>query len=344
MNKLSKCVNCGGGLVYSPTRASVVCEHCDSVYAIPATKKNIKLLRQYTVDYMPEIDINSQNMFVCNTCGSTYAVSDHKVSTRCPNCGDTNISKSGAKTSFPDGIVPFEIDKAQAVTIFEKWLKKRKFAPNDLLALARNGKMVKVYVPVFNINATSVCAYNGMVKKVHTDNDTGTIFSTVHTVQDAVAQEVSNVPLCANRVVNKEFINKIVKVNQEKIVPYSSEYLLDYYGIETNHNIHDLLDEYTKVIEKEREQKIRAKLKDKYDEIVHLTCSTQLKNVSFNYVYVPVFMNHFKYKDKKYHCYISGTSGKVAGTSPKSAGKILALIGGIFLAIGIAALLLLKFI
>ena len=271
-------------------------------------------------------------------------MAEGKVSVRCPSCGDTNISRADEKAVFPDGIIPFSLDKDKAITIFEKWLKKRKFAPSDLFKLCRNGKLSKVYVPIFNINATSVSAYNAMVKKVHTDNDTDTIYSTVHTVQDVSTRELRDKPLCANNVLDCALIEKIVSVNQETIVPYSTEYLLGYYGTQTNTSIHDLLDNVTNVLKKESEQKIRSKLKDKYDEIVHLNCNTQLKNITFNYVYAPVFINHFKYKNKNYHCYISGTSGKVAGTAPKSVGKILALVGGIFLAIGIAALVLLKII
>ena len=47
MIKLTKCVNCGGGLKYSPTRGIVVCDHCDSSYAVPATKRNVKLGKRY---------------------------------------------------------------------------------------------------------------------------------------------------------------------------------------------------------------------------------------------------------------------------------------------------------
>ena len=344
MKKLTKCVNCGSGLVYSPAKNAIACEHCDSFYAMPATKRNVKLLRRYTIDYVPEADTSLQNVFMCNTCNTTHVVAEGKISTRCPSCGDTNISKAESRTTFPDGIIPFKLDKVKAVELFEKWLKKRKFAPNDLLALAKNGKISKVYVPVYNINGTSVCAYNGMVKKVHTDDSSGTIFSTVHTVQDVSTSTIENVALCANSVVDSDLIEQIVDIDPNKIVPYSSEYLFGYYGANTNISIHDLLDKLTKDEEKRREEKVRSKLKDKYDEIVHLTCNTQLRNVSFNYVYVPVFMNHYTYKNKKYHCYINGTNGKIAGVSPKSAGKILALMGGIAVGIGLLILAALKFL
>ncbi len=343
MKKITKCINCGGGLVYNPTKNALICSHCDSIFALPVKKKE-KLLRKYTIDFMPDSDDSLQNVYQCHTCGSTYVVSLDKVSTRCPSCGATTVSQATAKTTFPDGIVPFKLNKEEAINIFQKWIKKRKFAPNDLISMAKNGKMSKVYVPVFNINATSICAYSATVKKVHTDSDTGTIFSTVHTIQDALTGEIDNKPLCANSVVNSEFINKITNIKQEQIVPFSSEYLLGYYGTETNLDIHSLLENLKNDVKNKQEHEIRSKLNNKYDEIVHLSCNTQIRNITFNYTYVPVFMNHYTYDNKKYHCYISGVDGKCAGSAPKSFGKILALVCGVALGICAGIMAILKFI
>lgn len=343
MKKITKCANCGGGLVYSTQKNSLICSHCDSSFALPI-KKREKLLRKYTIDFVPEIEESVQNVYQCHTCGSTYVVADDKISTRCPSCGATTVSPANAKATFPDGIVPFKLDREKAVEIFQKWLKKRKFAPNDLVTMAKRGKISNVYVPVFNINATSICAYSATVKKVHTDSESGTIFSTVHTIQDAITGSINNKCLCANSVVNKEFVENVIKIDQSEIVPFTNEYLLGYYGTETNVDIHSLLNNFTKKVREQRELEVREKLKNKYDEIVHLSCNTQIRNVTFNYTYVPIFMNHYTYNNKKYHCYISGTDGKATGSAPKSAGKILALVGAIALGIAVGIVALLKFL
>lgn len=343
MKNLTKCTNCGGGLIYSPQKNALICAHCESVFALPI-KKREKLLRKYSIDYVPEIEGATQNVYQCHTCGSTYAVAEDKISTRCPSCGATTVSQMQAKTTFPDGVIPFKLDKEKAVEIFQKWLKKRKFAPNDLVTMAKRGKISNVYVPVFNINATSICAYSATVKKVHTDDDSNTLFSTVHTIQDAITGNISNKCLCANSVVNKDFVEKIIKVDSSQIVPFSSEYLLGYYGIETNVDIHSLINNYTKKLKEQKEAEVRKKLNHKYDEIVHLGCNTQIRNITFNYTYVPIFMNHYTYNNKKYHCYISGVDGKVTGSAPKSAGKILALLGGIALGIFVGIVAILKFV
>ncbi len=341
MKKLTNCEHCGGNLTYNTAKAVVVCEHCDSVYPMQKKSRTAKLLRKYTIDFMPEATNDFVEQYMCKSCNSKHFVQAGKVSTRCPSCADTEIYKINEQKINPDGIIPFQLKKEQAVSIFDKWLKKRKFAPSDLIQMAKKGKLSQVYVPVFNINGNTVCAYNAMVKKVHTDSDSGTIYSTMHTVQDVVSDELKNVVLCANSVADSSLIKEVVRVDQSNIVPYSSEYLFGYTSATTDLSIHDLMNDLQNSIEKSLEKEVRAKLKDKYDEIVHLTCNTKLHGVTFNYTYVPVFMNHYKYNNKKYHCYICGTTGKVSGSAPKSAGKILGVVGIIAAIIGLAILLIL---
>jgi hypothetical protein len=256
-----------------------------------------------------------------------------KVSHRCPSCGGTNISAVKNTEVAPDGIIPFVLERDKATQIFDKWLKKCKFAPRDLQNMAKNGKLSAVYVPVYNFNGTSVCMYNGSAKKVHTDSS-GTIYSTIHTVRDAEEIPINNQMYCANSAIDASLLNRVVAVDSSLIVPYSSEYLFGYYGAQTNLSLHDAYADLTKTYAKNNETKVRAKVKEKYDEILNLSANTVFKNVTFSHVYVPIYMNHYTYKNKDYHCYISGTDGSVAGKTPKSVGKIFA---GIFAGLLVAA-------
>lgn len=337
MKNLTKCENCGGPLSFNPTKQVVCCEHCGTIYPIELPKKQFKLTRDYSPNFVPEKIENPIKQYLCHNCHSIHIVDQEKISKRCPSCGSTDIVQTNADAYCPDGIVPFSLTKEKAVAIFDSWLKKRKFAPNDLHALARNGKVSKVYVPIFNINATNICNYNGVVKKVHIDNNTNTVFSTIHTVSDAESIEIKNYGYSANNVIDGDLINQIVRLDTSKVVPFTYEYLLGYTAAETNKTVHQGIEQLKHNYATIAENKIRGNLRSKYDEIESLMCSNHLSNIRFNYVYTPVFMNHFTYKNKAYHCYIDGTTGKVAGKSPKSVGKILGVVGAVLLAIaGIA--------
>lgn len=344
MKNITKCPNCGGNLKYSPVKKAVWCEHCDSSFPVEVAQRKVKLLHQYSLDYVPSPMADEINQYFCNNCKSTYIVDKGKTSRRCPNCASTDITQTNSSSTCPDGIIPFEITKEKAAKVFENWLKHRLFAPHDLYLLARNEKLSGVYVPVFNINATSVTHYAATVKKVHVDNNTNTVFSTVHNVRDSHQSSIIDKAYCANTAIDQSLIDSIVGVDQSKIVPYSSDYIFGYYGSDTNISVHDIVKNIEKSAHQKAENNIRSELKNKYDEIISLNCNSRLTNITFNYLYTPIYMNHYKYKNKEYHCYIDGTTGKVAGKSPKSALKILAFVGGVLLAVGAIALLIAKLI
>lgn len=343
MKNLTKCENCGGPIKFIPGSATIECEHCNTTYRIE-TKKNAKILRKYEIDFIAEQDKNEQNVYYCVSCQSHHNVSSNKISKRCPSCGSVSINKVNSKMYSADGIIPFKLEKDTAQEIFTKWLHKRKLAPNDLFKLAKNGKISQVYVPVYNFNGLALCFYTGTVKMVHTDSESDTIFSTVHSLRDVSRFEISNQLYCANNTVDQDLLQKIFKINTDEIVPYSNEYLIGYYAIDTNKNVHNCYADLLKHWNTYSETLVRDKLKSKYDEIVNLKCNNKLEDITFNYTYVPVFMNHYTYKNKKYHCYINGVTGKVSGKAPKSVGKILSILGAGALVIAGIALLIMKFI
>ncbi len=344
MKDLKNCSNCGGSLSFSPQKQAIWCEHCGSTYPIELPSKNVKITRKYSLDYMPELASKEISQYYCKTCGTSHIVTNGKVSTRCPSCGSKDIETYSSDTYSPDGIVTFKIDKQQATSCFDKWIKKRKFAPSDLYTMAKQGKISSVYVPVYNINATNVCFYNGTVKKVHVDKETNTVFSTVHMVKDVETTQVKNLAISANSMIEDDLIGKIMDIDSNQIVPYSSSYLFGYSAANTDENLQSQVETLRQVCCENAERQVRSKLSSKYDEIVNLTCASKLENIFFNYLYVPIYVNHYKYKDKNYHCYISGIDGKTTGKSPKSVGKILATIGGVLGAIGLIGFLIAKLV
>jgi hypothetical protein len=53
---------------------------------------------------------------------------------------------------------------------------------------------------------------------------------------------------------------------------------------------------------------------------------------------LPIWVTYYKYKDKKYDCYINGYSGLVVGKHPKSFWKILGAVAGFLAVAGAIAL------
>ena len=64
---------------------------------------------------------------------------------------------------------------------------------------------------------------------------------------------------------------------------------------------------------------------------------TQLSDITFKHVLLPVWLAAYKYRGKTYRFVVNGQSGRVQGERPYSAWKIAAAVGLGLVALGLAA-------
>ena len=70
--------------------------------------------------------------------------------------------------------------------------------------------------------------------------------------------------------------------------------------------------------QKEFETQIKRELLKRKTETVNISIQSRARDVFFNFTYVPVYVNTFKYRNKLYKLFVSGTTGKVVGKTPVS--------------------------
>lgn len=333
MAKSIKCEYCGGNKLFNPSTSNIECEHCGSVSVVEIKSSGSVLTRKYTRDYMPEIRQVGENHYLCSSCGASVAFEENEDKKRCPSCGDTTLSRKNNEIYVPDAIIPFSVNRNKAIEIFRSWLAKRKFAPNDLKQMAALGKVSGLYVPAWNMNFRLVGKYFANVTKLEEEMDDRTV-TWHYPVKDTVDKRFLNVILSGNQRIDDEILQDLSPFETQKLRPYSSEYLFGFSGLDTDDYLHEKFDS---IIEEKKETitfRIREDLKSKFDTIESFNINYNVENPTFNYLYVPIWANHYTYNGKKYHCFINGQTGKAIGNSPKSFWKIMSLILGIGAGIG----------
>lgn len=336
--KKNKCENCGSSLYFNPKSGMLECTHCET--KIPVKSKEVSnIKRDYTLDYKPTLVQKKAASYKCSTCGAQHALVDNDTLSRCPSCGNTTIEPCGEVIYQPDGIVPFTVTRQKAGEIFKTWMKKRKFVPSDLRQMAKFEKISGFFTPIWNFNYRSHCRYNGKVTNVKVDQDGyETSFSTF--VHNSIQSDHIDDMYSANENVGDVFLKEIGPFPLDQMKTYSPEYMFGFSGTEANKSVHDV---YQKIVDYQtnrNEMLVRQRLLSHYTRIDTLDCRTDLRNVTFNYLYVPIWANHYTYKNKLYHCFINGATGEAYGKSPKSFWKIFSLVAGIVGAIALTVLLL----
>ncbi|WP_353099730.1 hypothetical protein [Myroides odoratus] len=93
------------------------------------------------------------------------------------------------------------------------------------------------------------------------------------------------------------------------------------------------------VIKKEERIRVRGHIGGDQQR-VHRS-NTDVSQVTFKHILLPLYMSSFRYKNKQYTFYANGVTGKVIGEPPYSAWKVgCATVLGIILVILLAILIL----
>lgn len=346
MEENFKCANCGGEIAFDPKKQKLVCKYCLSEFAVGDVAQNDNIFLMYSDDLKYEGCKDAKRLYKCNICKTHLASCDDMDMVRCPSCGSVDLSKSQANGIHPMNIIPFALSKNQAAEIFQKWIKSRKFAPNDLKKMAKLKKLSGMYIPLygFNLDARTSYSATGVDLEEYEDSEgrRKTRVKDRDYVSDVEHRTFENFLVSANKNVQAKVIKKFGGYNLEGIKKYSTNYMLGFIGVGTDINVQEAYELAKKGVAQEEHSRIYSQLNVKYDRVDFFNSSTTVDNVFNAYYYAPIWANHYKYKNKEYHCYINGQTGKIYGKAPKSLRKIFGLIFGILA--GLASIVAFYFI
>jgi len=337
MSSSYKCESCGGNLFFDVDSRALKCGYCGSGKAI-VDDSVANLKRPYSKDLVYLEDKDAVHIYECNSCHTTISTCSDVVVPRCVSCGDKDLKEIQAKGVRPDAIIPFKVSKNSATEIFKKWLKSRKFAPNNLKKMAKLQKISGFYTPVYSFDLVANTSYSAVGVNEWKDKDGETHESRWPVSGDDVTPYVGHL-VSANSGVSGLTLNKFGGYIADGAVEYKSEYMLGFNGTGTQVDVHQGYSVLNHEIAEMEKNRVRSELRRKYDDVDFLKTDTTLSNVFNCYYYAPIWANHYKYKGKDYHCYINGQTGKVYGKSPKSVWKILALVLGIVAGVALLAFL-----
>ncbi|MBQ8451676.1 MAG: hypothetical protein IJ538_02745 [Clostridia bacterium] len=321
--KTFKCKNCGGKLVYSPEKQTLICENCESQDEI---KKIHAENKKEAYSPRKEPLKRSANLYVCKSCSSHLSSPGGEEIKRCPNCGNVELERVTNDEYIPDAILPFVVGKEKARENFRIWLKKRKFAPNNLVKLAKEGKITGFYTPVWNFDGHSVTEYSGVGVNEYRDGDK--VKRTYHNFSGIIENDYQDEFVSANNQVGSETINKLSPWNLENLNVYDDSFVCGFIGSNCEKMLEAGKNEFSRFVQSNDAFEAKSR-QSRFDYIESFYSSTKIYDVKYNYLYFPLWVNHYTYKDKKYTSFINGQTGEVAGKSPKSFWKILFTVLGI---------------
>ena len=343
---------------FAPGEGKLICDHCGNEEQVddPASGGAINELDFNAAlnAQLPEAEIEETRVLSCESCGAQVEFDGVEHAKECPFCATPIVTDSGTHRHIkPKGLLPFGQTERQARDAMSEWLGALWFAPNGLQAFARKGrKMQGIYVPYWTFDADTDSQYSGQrgtvyyVTETHTNSEGKSESRQIQkirwtSVRGRVKRWFDDVLVLASKSLPEKYTDALEPWDLGAMEPYQPEYLA---GFRAEGYAVELEDGYD-TARKKMDQQIRRDVKFDIggDRQRISSVSTDVTDVTFKHVLLPVWLAAYKFRGKTYRFVVNGRTGRVQGERPWSIAKIattviLGLIAagviGYFIALG----------
>lgn len=315
-----QCPSCNAPLHFNSKVGKMKCEYCENEFTV----EDLKHVEE--VDYTEQADDGKVKYvnYLCSDCGAEIIADEQTSATFCLYCGNTAILKNKLSGKFaPNSIIPFKVDKNDAIEAFKGLKKGRPFIPSDFISEKNIEKITGLYVPfwLYEINVDGTLQIEGINVTHWTSGDR---YYTKKDYYDAVragSMKFHKVPVDGSTRFDNDMMNSIEPFNYEELKKYNHAYLSGY-----------LAEKYDVSLEECEEEALSRSVNSARDEMLHdmgpysttVTKTDTLTGVKTDssYVLLPVWMVNVKYKDKYYLFAMNGQTGKFIGDIPIDKKKV----------------------
>ena len=337
-----KCPACGAALKFDAEKQDFICEYCDSVFKEEDFFNTDDKLNVDSVETAGQADSDFENavLYVCPSCGAEVVTDETTAATTCYYCSNPVVLSGRLSGEMkPDMIIPFKIEKIDAISKFKELCSKKKFLPKDFISQSRLEEIKGVYFPYWYIDCSTRGSVNAKSRQVRSWT-VGDKKYTETTVQRHFRQgdmQIRNMPEAALKNKDRDIMKYVCPFNSSDLVPFSMSYLSGFFAEKRNVEIAEIQESTDETIKKFSVQKLCSSIEESNVSVTDSEIGISDKTWKYNLL--PVWVLNYKHKDKNYIYALNGQTGKVYGELPVCGKKLAALFAGV--AAGVSALLML---
>ncbi len=334
-----KCPACGAGLKFDAQKQDFKCEYCDSVFKEEDFFKKDEALEITSPETEEKTEeLENALLYLCPSCGAQIVTDETTAATTCYYCSNPVVLSGRLSGELkPDFIIPFKIDKKNAIEKFKAFCGKKKFLPKNFLSDSRLEEIKGVYFPYWYID----CDANGSINATSRQIKSwivGDIKYTETTVMGHFRQgnlKIADMPEAALKSKDRDLMKYVCPFNGEDFVPFSMSYLSGYFA--------EKRDVEKSEIYQQVEEKIKGYSAEKLKNSIISTGVTvkdsqiNVGDLKWRYNLLPVWVMNYKYGGKNYIYALNGQTGSLYGELPVCKKKL----GGLFAAVSAASAVLL---
>ncbi len=343
------CPKCGAEVDFDAEHGTLVCAYCGYSSTVPVTEQAI---REYDLESaLTEMLSTPQEMgygegkrsLKCESCGAVNTIDANIVSTECAFCGSNQVvpQQQVAQVIKPESLLPFEVDRKQAVVLFRAWLGRGFFRPNPVRKIAKEAeaKLQGVYLPFWTFDAytsswwrAEAGYFYSVTESYWTNDQQGRRVQRTREVQKIRWEPASGslqlafddtlVP--ASQSVQQDMVERIYPFDTAALVPYEPAFLSGWgaeaYTVDLRSGWETAQEIMKAAVRQACAQRVPG------DTQRNLAVSTAFSNVTYKHTLFPVWIASYRYGGEVYQFLVNGQTGEVQGQAPISWIKVALVV------------------
>ncbi len=349
MPVIYKCPNCGAAMEFDSESQKLGCKRCGTQIGVADYEKEYASLMEDVAYVNKEASAESEQkqeddtisedqrgkvhnmkIYNCQSCGAQLVADEYTSATFCSYCGNPTLVEDRLQGEFrPQVIIPFKINKDQAVDIYKKWLKKGLLTPKELSTTSTIEKISGVYVPFWLYSYNARTQMNAHANKVRTTRkgDTEYTYTDHFDVYRDIHAEFDRIPADASEKMPDRQMDMLEPYQYEDIEDFAMPYLSGYLSERFNYTPDEIESRARERADRYITDIARNTIQG-YTSVSVVGNNVSLKPKENEYALLPVWMLNFRFKNKEFHFYLNGQTGKIVADRPISAAKAV-IYGGV---------------
>lgn len=330
-----KCPNCGGDLRFDPKTQKFKCEYCISTFDEQTLQTASSGTQEGAAD-KKEQAAEGAVVYSCPSCGAEIITDETTAATFCYYCHNPVVLSGRLSGKYePDLVIPFAVDKKEAVESFLSYVKKKRFVPKDFFCKEQIEKISGVYFPfwVYSCQAEGTWQGRGNRIRVYHRGDTEFTQTKIYDVVREAEFQLDDLTREALDKENRQLVEAVQPFRLEEAQAFSMGYLSGFQAEKRNLEQAELLPQMKAEAEKSAGQMLQSSISG-YDSLWPEQTRVHIRAEAWKYLLLPVWVLTYRGKDNRLYYYaMNGQTKKISGILPVSKKRMAELFFGIFFAV-----------
>lgn len=322
----------------------MTCPYCGDVNPIPTTSQTVdeqNFLEQLEVDDGQSSDLMTEVLTVrCQSCGAQTTLGPNVTAGRCPFCDSPIIAARAQSQRLvkPKALLPFAINRDQAMEVFGRWLKGLWFAPDSLKRTHQRDGMNGVYLPAWTYDTNTQTVYVGERGEDYYETQWSTVLINGRSQRQSrnvkktrwypangqVMVDFDDVLVMASQSLPGRYVQELEPWDLKALQPYQPEYLAGFFAESYQVNLQQGFEQARALMEEPIRQNIRQDIGGDRQRIY--TVNTSYHDISFKHILLPIWISTYHYGNRTFMFVVNARTGEVQGDRPYSWVKITLLV------------------